>query len=271
MAEAVTLKQTIELAQRMLLPHTAQKESAFVDGIWGRNTSRAFYDAPPSTKMDVTVAFRRNGYDVTELLKRPLANAPAATSLATLAKASGITGGSLVNLLATVKAESGFKPRRESHFYTRPGAAQRTFSAMRGMTDSQVQALVRQGREAFFEKAYGPPATIARTLGNDRVGDGGRYYGRGDIQLTGKYNYSQFAKYSGIDVVSEPDRLLDPEVSHRAAVWYWKTFVMSRGVDTNFHAASKVVNAGLSAADIAVRFRATTDYEHLAAEQPLFA
>lgn len=58
-------------------------------------------------------------------------------------------------------------------------------------------------------------------LGNRLQGDGYRFRGRGLIQLTGRGNYEKFTKYSGIDIVSNPDLASRIDISIQIACWYW--------------------------------------------------
>ena len=59
-------------------------------------------------------------------------------------------------------------------------------------------------------------------LGNTQPGDGKRYKGRGLIQLTGRANYTQYGKDSGVDCVAKPDLVAsDPFVAVDVACWYW--------------------------------------------------
>ena len=41
--------------------------------------------------------------------------------------------------------------------------------------------------------------------GDEASGDGWKFRGRGFIQITGKYNYQQFSKDFGLDIVENPD------------------------------------------------------------------
>ena len=58
-------------------------------------------------------------------------------------------------------------------------------------------------------------------LGNKLPGDGYRFRGRGLTQLTGRGNYEKFAKYSGIDIVTNPDLASRLDISIQIACWYW--------------------------------------------------
>ncbi|MYZ53686.1 glycoside hydrolase family 19 protein [Malikia spinosa] len=63
----------------------------------------------------------------------------------------------------------------------------------------------------------------AGRMGNSAPGDGYRYRGRGFIQLTGKANYRAFSLASGVDVVANPDRLLEPKHAAESAAWFWQS------------------------------------------------
>ncbi len=58
-------------------------------------------------------------------------------------------------------------------------------------------------------------------LGNKLPGDGYRFRGRGLTQLTGRRNYEKFYKYSGIDIVSNPELASRIDISIQIACWYW--------------------------------------------------
>ncbi|KAI3664303.1 hypothetical protein L1987_45323 [Smallanthus sonchifolius] len=50
------------------------------------------------------------------------------------------------------------------------------------------------------------------------------YFGRGPIQLSHNYNYGQFGRAIGRDLINNPDLLAtDPTLSFQSAIWYWMT------------------------------------------------
>lgn len=64
----------------------------------------------------------------------------------------------------------------------------------------------------------------ANRMGNgpESSGDGWRYRGRGLIQLTGRRLYTEAAAALQLDLVNQPDALLQPAAAARAAGWYWQ-------------------------------------------------
>lgn len=61
-----------------------------------------------------------------------------------------------------------------------------------------------------------------KNLGNDQIGDGPKFIGRGILQLTGRQNYTIMSKKLGIDLVSNPELACDPVVSTKIACEYFK-------------------------------------------------
>jgi predicted chitinase len=113
-------------------------------------------------------------------------------------------------------------------------------------------------REQFFSWAYGPTKRGKGFLGNTTDADGGKYFGRGFIQLTGKANYARYQKLANemglnLDIINNPDSLdADINVSALVAALYIKDRV--KGVAPAAHpqfflAAKKAV--GVNSPDIA--------------------
>lgn len=82
--------------------------------------------------------------------------------------------------------------------------------------------------EAFARQFHRQPEKIANyvyasRLGNGppSTGDGWKYRGRGLKQLTGRYNYARCSGGIGMDLVTEPDKLLETVPAARSAAWYW--------------------------------------------------
>jgi predicted chitinase len=84
-----------------------------------------------------------------------------------------------------------------------------------------------------WQKHYEPPSKTASMLGNTQRGDGQKFLGRGFIQVTGRYNYNQFAQNSGIDVINHPELLEKPETAAKATVDFWLNRVRPNVRDMN--------------------------------------
>src|SRR5215216_318936 len=50
-------------------------------------------------------------------------------------------------------------------------------------------------------------------LGNTQPGDGWKFRGRGYVQITGRNNYTRFARLLGVDLAGDPDLALQPAVA----------------------------------------------------------
>ena len=75
------------------------------------------------------------------------------------------------------------------------------------MTDAQLTALKKDDK-AFFDHVY-------KDIG------GYKYRGRGFIQLTGEANYKEVGELIGVDLLNNPDLMLEPEIAARASAAYF--------------------------------------------------
>jgi putative chitinase len=149
------------------------------------------------------------------------------TAIATAAAGAGIVAASLAaaglsskaqaNVLAQVEAESNFKPKSENLNYSSAQRIQDVFGRNRIPDLNMAQKLVNNP-EALANHVY------AKTDGNSEPGDGWKYRGRGFLQHTGKNQYISIAKYTGIDVVNNPDLLNDPKVAAKAVPWFFLSY-----------------------------------------------
>ena len=80
--------------------------------------------------------------------------------------------------------------------------------------------------------------------GDEASGDGYKYRGRGPMQTTGRDNYRATGKGIGLDLVANPDLLLDPVNGARAAAWFWKAHDLNTYADRDQITASTVVING---------------------------
>jgi putative chitinase len=81
--------------------------------------------------------------------------------------------------------------------------------------------------------------------GPPQSGEGWKYRGRGAKQLTGKDNYARCGKDLNIDLVENPDLLLEPLYAARSAGWFWHVNKLSPLADEgNIKEMTKKINGG---------------------------
>ena len=105
---------------------------------------------------------------------------------------------------------------------------------------------------AVANSIAGKPELIANLVYSSRMGNGPAesgegwlYRGRGLKQLTGKFNYEKCGKDLGIDLVGNPDLLLEPIYAARSAGWFWKSNNLSSFADANdIKGMTKKINGG---------------------------
>jgi len=101
------------------------------------------------------------------------------------------------------------------------------------------------------EKYANNPRAIANKVyagrmgnGTEESGEGWLYHGRGLIQLTGKENYVNCGLGLGVDLIGNPDRLLDPLYAALSAGWFWNKKGLNALVD-DIETMTKRINGGL--------------------------
>ena len=174
-------------------------------------------------------------------------------------------------LLGICGGESGWIPKEESHNYTSKARLQQLFSFVDDQEAEQYYNARAKGmsKATFFSFIYGPSQRGRGFLGNLTDEDGGKFFGRGFIQLTGRSNYERYnrllreAGVTGVDIVNNPDTLnSDLRVSALVAAIYLKDRVPSSVSPTAhpayFYAAKRAV--GVNTGDIAAR--KLSYYEH---------
>lgn len=134
----------------------------------------------------------------------------------------------------------------------------------RAMADYDILGPVRQaafiaqvahesGLLRFTREIWGPtPAQVRyegrKDLGNTQTGDGFRFRGRGLIQLTGRSNYAQFSRVTGVDFVASPEKLEIPTWAAAVAGWFWQTRGLNDYADPetpqSFVALTQKINGG---------------------------
>ena len=84
-------------------------------------------------------------------------------------------------------------------------------------------------------------------LGNDEVGDGAKFRGRGFVQITGRWDYQHFGDEIGVDLVGNPDLALDPAVAAKILALYFEERKIRDYADAqNWEMVRRRVNGGLT-------------------------
>ena len=99
------------------------------------------------------------------------------------------------------------------------------------------------------------PSKIAGKVYNGRLGntneeEASKYLGRGVIQLTGKENYANCGANLGIDLLSNPEILLEPKYAALSAGWFWNKKGLNTLADaSDIETMTKRINGGLIGLD----------------------
>ena len=182
--------------------------------------------------------------------KPPPSNAkPGIDALNSAMTAGAITGKyARAAILGIAGGESGWIPQAEGYSYSAEALAAVFSKTFKNKPDMAAKYGRWKGsREAFFDYVYAPENN-GGALGNTQPGDGGKFYGRGFIQITGRANYTRYARLSGVDILGQPDLLNnDLMVSAQTAVAYFKDRVKLDSADPGyFQAALKAVGGAQS-------------------------
>jgi predicted chitinase len=99
------------------------------------------------------------------------------------------------------------------------------------------------GLNTTREYASGADYEWREDLGNIYAGDGVRFRGRGLVQITGRYNFSEVGKALGIDLIANPDRLEDFDLAARSAGWFWDSRNLNHYADADdFDRIMRIIN-----------------------------
>jgi len=100
--------------------------------------------------------------------------------------------------------------------------------------------------EKIANKVYGG------RMGNadESSGEGWKYRGRGIKQLTGKENYQRCGEALGVDLVENPELLLEPKYAALSAGWFWNKHNLNDLADkADIETMTKRINGGLLGLD----------------------
>lgn len=117
-----------------------------------------------------------------------------------------------------------------------------SFLAQIGHESGSLVYVKELGGPQYFRKYDGRV-----DLGNTQPGDGGRFSGRGLIQVTGRTNYGKasHALFGDDRLLKNPELLEEPEWAAKSATWYWTTRNLNALADQDrFTDITKSINGG---------------------------
>lgn len=111
-----------------------------------------------------------------------------------------------------------------------------------------AQVLHESGSFRYTEEIASGVAYEGRAdLGNTQPGDGKKFKGRGNIQITGRFNYDLIGKAFNIDLLTHPELLKQYPLAALSAGWYWNSRNLNSKADAgDFIGITKKINGGLN-------------------------
>ena len=174
---------------------------------------------------------------ITKLNKKQTAVTPTSTKKKTVGQAAQpapITGSPLEQTLRNVALQSGIKGKELAQFLAQCAHETMNFAS-----------LIELGDGKNYDPKINPEK--AKTLGNTTPGDGERYKGRGFIQLTGRWNYTQAGQALALPLDQKPQLLEKPDIAAKASVWFWKNRVQPNVKNfTDTRTVTGFINPGLA-------------------------
>lgn len=143
--------------------------------------------------------------------------------------------------LAQCAHESGEFTITKENLNYKPEALVKIFGKYFDLSTAQKYCAMSNKQEAIANRIY----ANRMGNGNEQSGDGWRYRGRGLIQLTGKDNYSQYAKSLEISLEDAVKQLETVDGCVQSACWFWKTNKLNQWADKgDIVTLTKRINGG---------------------------
>ena len=153
----------------------------------------------------------------------------------------------------------GFERLQENLNYSADGMAgiwPRRFAIL-GSDNKPIKKDGKNQPNKFALALHRKPEAIANVVYSSRMGngpiesgEGWLYRGRGLKQLTGKDNHRACSAGLGVDLVANPDLLLEPVYAARSAAWFWATNKCNVFADAgDIEGLTKKINGGLIGID----------------------
>jgi putative chitinase len=151
-------------------------------------------------------------------------------------------------------------PQRQAAFIGQCQHESANFKVLQENLNYSAEGLMKTWPSRFPTKEIADqyarqPAKIAGKVYNGRMGntseeEAAKFLGRGLIQLTGKENYERCGSGLGVDLVSNPDWLLDPQYAALSAGWFWNRKGLNSLADSgDIDTMTKRINGGTHGLD----------------------
>jgi putative chitinase len=151
-------------------------------------------------------------------------------------------------------------PKRQACFIGQCSHESGNFKTLQENLNYSAEGLMKTWPSRFATKEIADqyarqPAKIAGKVYNGRLGntseeEASKFLGRGLIQLTGKENYEHCGSSLGVDLVGNPDWLLDPKYAALSAGWFWNKKGLNALADAkDYDTMTKRINGGLIGLD----------------------
>lgn len=151
-------------------------------------------------------------------------------------------------------------PQRQAAFIGQCAHESGNFKVLQENLNYSAEGLMKTWPSRFPTKEIADqyarqPAKIAGKVYNGRLGnsneeEAAKYLGRGLIQLTGKENYGNCGSGIGVDLLSNPNLLSDPQYAALSAGWFWNKKGLNSLADSgDIETMTKRINGGLIGLD----------------------
>jgi len=151
-------------------------------------------------------------------------------------------------------------PQRQAAFIGQCAHESANFKVLQENLSYSAEGLMKTWPSRFPTKEIADryarnPAKIAGKVYNGRLGntseeEAAKYLGRGLIQLTGKENYERCGASINVDLVNNPDYLLNPKYATLSAGWFYNRKGLNELADIgDFETMTKRINGGLIGLD----------------------
>ena len=146
-------------------------------------------------------------------------------------------------------------PKRQAAFIGQCAHESGNFKTLQENLNYSAEGLMKTWPSRFPTKEIADqyarqPAKIAGKVYNGRMGntseeEASKFFGRGLIQLTGRENYERCGSAIGVDLIGQPNLLVEPNYAALSAGWFWNKKGLNELADAQEHGQiTKRINGG---------------------------